>query len=234
MGENKPAGPYIPGNSSARTRGIIQSTVYGCIFRRKPQPAGTSCPQMAGTPCGQGQTAPAGMPAGTNSDVFAKQKRKAAEWQGCHSAAAQGIERKYRRPPEGPRNWSDSPVPATRSGSGDAPIVKRRPQERKRKNCPVSIRGRLSTRLFPGPPCLKSRAAFPRGSEDLHGRQIEALKTEKPAAPGKGGVPGDFEMQTEQAVRMGGLWQDFPLGYGCSAKLRPAGTPLHLHFSVHL
>jgi hypothetical protein len=42
---------------------------------------------------------PARKPAGTNSDVFAKQKRKAAEWQGCHSAAAQGIERKYRRPP---------------------------------------------------------------------------------------------------------------------------------------
>jgi hypothetical protein len=50
----------------------------------------------------QGQTAPARRPAGTNSDVFAKQKRKAQKWHGCHFWAAQGIEAEFLRS----KNWS--------------------------------------------------------------------------------------------------------------------------------
>ncbi|MDR0643107.1 MAG: hypothetical protein LBG07_11695, partial [Treponema sp.] len=38
-------------------------------------------------------------------------KRKAQKWHGCHFWAAQGIERKYRKPAAGGlRNCSDSPV----------------------------------------------------------------------------------------------------------------------------
>jgi hypothetical protein len=50
----------------------------------------------------QPSAALAGMDAGcVNVYVFALQKRKAKKWYGCHFLAAQGIERKYRKPRRG-------------------------------------------------------------------------------------------------------------------------------------
>jgi hypothetical protein len=51
------------------------------------------------------------MPAVINVYVFAKQKRKAKKWHGCHFLAAQGIETEIPEtlPQVKSRNWSEKP-----------------------------------------------------------------------------------------------------------------------------
>jgi hypothetical protein len=53
-------------------------------------------------------------------------------------------------------------------------------------------------------PFLESRAMLSRGPEYLYGGQIKALKAKKSAAPGEGGIPGNFKMPAEQTVWVGG------------------------------